>query len=115
MRGRRNPQSTMLAFVNLDERVPLDHPLGIIRRVADDALDRMSGDFDRMYSRTGRASDPPERLTKAPLLILLYPMRCERAFCQELDYNLLYRWFLGMDLMSRASIRPRSPRTGGGC
>ena len=99
MRGRRNPQSTMLAFVNLDERVPPDHPLRIIKKVADDVLERMSGDFDRMYSRTGRASVPPERLLKSLLLISLYSIRSERAFCEELDYNLLYRWFLDMDLM----------------
>ena len=99
MRGRRNPQSTMLAFVNLDERVPPDHPLRIIKRVADDVFDRMSGDFDRMYSRTGRASVPPERLLKSLLLISLYSIRSERAFCQELDYHLLYRWFLDMELM----------------
>ena len=99
MRGRCNPQSTMLAFVNLDERVPPDHPLRIIKKVADDVLDRMSGDFDRMYSRVGRASVPPERLLKSLLLISLYSIRSERAFCQELDYNLLYRWFLDMDLM----------------
>ena len=76
MRGQRNPQSTMLAFVNLEERVPPDHPLRIIKRIADAILDHMSGDFDRMYS-----------------------IRGERAFCQELDYNLIYRWFLDMDLM----------------
>ena len=99
MRGRRSPQSTMLAFVNLEERVPPDHPLRVVKRVADDVLDRMSGDFDRMYSQIGRASMPPERLLKALLLISLYSIRSERAFCQELDYNLLYRWFLDMDLM----------------
>ena len=99
MRGRRNPQSTMLAFVNLDERVPPDHPLRTIKRVADDVLDRMSGDFDTMYSKIGRSSVPPERLLKSLLLISLYSIRSERAFCQELDYNLLYRWFLDMDLM----------------
>ena len=59
MRGRRNPQSTMLAFVNLDERVPQDHPLRIIKGVADDVLDRMSGDFDKMYSKIGRSSVQP--------------------------------------------------------
>ena len=90
MRGRRNPQSTMLAFVNLDQRVLPDHLLRIIKRVADDALGRMSDDFDRMYSRIGRASVPPERLLKSLLLISLYSIRSERAFCQELDYNLLY-------------------------
>ena len=99
MRGKRNPQSTMLAFVNLDERVPPDHPLRTIKQVADDVLSRMSDDFDSMYSRVGRASVPPERLLKSLLLISLYSIRSERAFCQELDYNLLYRWFLDMDLM----------------
>ena len=99
MRGRRDPQSTMLAFVNLDERVPPDHPLRVIKCVADDVLDRMSGDFDRMCSKIGRASVPPDRLLKALLLISLYSIRSERAFCQELDYNLLYCWFLDMDLM----------------
>ena len=89
----------MLAFVNLDERVPPDHPLRIIKRVADDVLDRMTADFDTMYSRIGRASVPPERLQKSLLLISLYSIRSERAFCQELDYNLLYSWFLDMDLM----------------
>ena len=59
----------------------------------------MSGDFDLMYSKIGRASVPPERLLKSLLLISLYSIRSERAFCQELDYNLLYRWFLDMDLM----------------
>ena len=98
MRGRSAPQSTMLAFVNLEERVPPDDPLRVIKRVADDVLDRMSGDFDRMYSQIGRASVPPERLLKALLLISLYSIRSEMA-CQELDYNLLYRWFLDMDLM----------------
>ena len=64
MRGKRNPQSTMLAFVNLDERVPPDHPLRTIKQVADDVLSRMSDDFDNMYSRVGRASVPPERLMR---------------------------------------------------
>ena len=89
----------MLAFVNLDERVPPDHPLRIIKYVADDVLSRMSDDFDSTYSRIGRASIPPERLLKSLLLISLYSIRSERAFCQELDYNLLYRWFLDMNLM----------------
>ena len=105
MRGRRNPQSTVLAFVNLDGRVPPDHPLRVIKKVADDVLDRMSGDFDRMYSKIGRASVPPERLLKSLLLISLYSIRSERAFCEELDYNLLYRWFLDMELVDGAELR----------
>ena len=99
MRGRVDPQATMLAFVDLEERVPRDHPLRTIKVVADEALERLSPDFDRMYSKVGRGSVPPERLLKASLLISLYSVRSERAFCEELEYNLLFRWFLGMDLM----------------
>ena len=102
MRGRRAPQATMLAFVDLEERVPQDHPLRTIKAVTDEALERLSPEFDRMYSKVGRASIPPERLLKASLLISLYSVRSERAFCEELEYNLLFRWFLDMSLMDRS-------------
>ncbi len=102
MRGRPNPQRSMLAIVDLEERVPRDHPLRRIKEVADAALERLSPEFDRMYARVGRASVPPERLLKASLLIALYSARSERAFCEELEYNLLFRWFLDMDLMERS-------------
>ena len=72
MRGRHGEQEVMLAYVNLEERVPKDHPLRAIKMVADEALKRLSPEFDRMYSRVGRASVPPERLLKASLLISLY-------------------------------------------
>jgi len=102
MRGRPHPQRSMLAIVDLEERVPKDHPLRRIKAVADAALERLSPEFDRMYASVGRASVPPERLLKASLLIALYSVRSERAFCEELEYNLLYRWFLDMDLMERS-------------
>ena len=102
MRGRHDPQATMLAFVDLEERVPQDHPIRTIKIIADDALERLSPEFDRMYSKVGRASVPPERLLKASLLIGLYSVRSERAFCEELEYNLLFRWFLDMNLMERS-------------
>ena len=82
MRDHRNLQSTMLAFVNLDERVPPDRPLGIIKQIADDVLVRMSYDFDRMYSKIGRASAPPKRLEKAPLLISVLNTEREGLLCQ---------------------------------
>jgi transposase len=97
MRGRRNPQLTMLAFIDLEERVPMAHPLRMIKRLADEALADLSPTFDGMYAKDGRPSIPPERLLKASLLIALYSVRSERAFCEELDYNLLFRWFLDMD------------------
>ena len=99
MRGRRDPQATMLAFVDMEERVPKGHPIRAIKAVADEALERLSSEFERMYSKVGRASVPPERLLKASLLISLYSVRSERAFCEELEYNLLFRWFLDMNLM----------------
>ncbi len=102
MRGQQEPQVTMLAFVDLEARVPPDHPLRIIKALADQALAALSPEFDRMYAEVGRPSIPPERLLKASLLIALYSVRSERAFCEDLDYNLLFRWFLDMNLMERS-------------
>ena len=103
-RGRQQSQVTMLAFVNLDERVPMDHPLRTIKRLADAALADLSPLFDAMYAQEGRPSIPPERLLKANLLIALYSVRSERAFCEELDYHLLFRWFLDMDLLEPSFV-----------
>jgi transposase len=99
MRGRREPQVTMLAFIDLESRVPLDHPLRTIKVLADWALAALSLEFDQMYAEEGRPSIPPERLLKASLLIAIYSVRSERAFCEELDYHLLFRWFLDMNLI----------------
>ena len=99
MRGRREPQVSMLTFIDLETRVPADHPLRTINRLADRALAQLSPEFDRMYAQVGRPSIPPERLLKASLLISLYSVRSERGFCEQLDYNLLFRWFLGMNLI----------------
>src|SRR5262245_2122824 len=98
MRGRQNPQVNMLAFIDIETRIPLDHPLRTIKYMADEALADLSPLFDAMYAAEGRPSIPPERLLKASLLISLYSVRSEQAFCDELDYHLLYRWFLGMDM-----------------
>ena len=89
----------MLTFVDMDGRVPPDHPLRTIKALADEALRELSSEFDRMYAEVGRPSIPPERLLKASLLIALFSVRSERAFCEELDYNMLYRWFLDMNLL----------------
>src|SRR5215217_2414937 len=99
MRGRRDPQLSMLAFVDLDARIPANHPLRCIKRFADQALAELSSVFDRIYAAGGRPSIPPERRLKASLLIALYSIRSERAFCEELEYHLLYRWFLGMNML----------------
>jgi transposase len=99
MRGRCNPQLSMLAFVDLDARIPSDHPLRTVKRFADRALAGLSPVFDRIYAADGRPSIPPERLLKAGLLIALYSIRSERAFCEELEYHLLYRWFLDLGML----------------
>lgn len=99
MRGRLDPQVTMLAFVDLEARVPQCHPIRAIKVLADQALAALSAAFDRMYAEDGRASVPPERLLKASLLMALYSVPSERLFCDQLDYNLLFRWFLDMNLL----------------
>ena len=106
----------MLAFVDLESRVPVGHPIRTIKRLADAALSELSPLFDEIYAETGRPSIPPERLLKASLLIALYSVRSERAFCEELEYHLLFRWFLDMSLMEPGYSTPaRSRRTASGC
>ncbi len=85
MRGRQEQQVTMLAFVDVEERVRANHPLRTIKALTDQALMRLSPEFDQMYSDVGRPSIPPERLLKASLLISLFSVRSERAFCEELE------------------------------
>ena len=87
----------MLALVDPALRVPAGHPIRAVRALADAALAELSPVFDAAYAETGRPSVPPERLLKATLLVALYSVRSERSFCEQLGYNLLFRWFLGMD------------------
>ena len=115
VRGRRDPQVTMLAFIDLETRVPPDHPLRVIKKLADQSLEALSPDLDRMYADLGRPSIPPERLLKSSLLIALFSVRSERAFCEQLDYNLLFCWFLGMNPIEPSFDATPSPRTGSGC
>jgi transposase len=89
----------MLGFIDLEKRVPTGHPLRRIKALADQALGALSPEFDAMYAEIGRPSIPPERLLKASLLIALYSVRSERFFCEQLEYNLLFRWFLDMSLL----------------
>jgi len=98
MRGRPKKQLSMLVVSNVDDRVPADHPLRTIKDLADGVLKDLGPSLTRMYAKTGRPSIPPERLLKGMLLIALYSIRSERQLCEQLQYNLLYRWFLDMDL-----------------
>ncbi len=98
MRGTEKKQTSMLSLRTPEERVAQDHPLRAVKALADEALVELSPVFDAMYSKRGRHSIPPERLLKATLLMALHSVRSERLFCEQLDYNLLYRWFLNMDV-----------------
>jgi len=98
MRGEERQQRTMLMVFDLEQRIPQDHPLRRIKQLAETVLRELSPSFDRMYSATGRPSIPPERLLKGSLLMALYTVRSERLLCEQLDYNLLFRWFLDMEL-----------------
>lgn len=98
MRGDESPQRGMFSYVTLEQRVPQDHPLRPIRAMVDRALAEMSPEFDRLYSSVGRPSIPPERLLRALLLQMLYTIRSERMLMEQLDYNLLFRWFVGLEM-----------------
>jgi len=98
MRGEVNPQSHLFSYFSPEERVPKHHPLRTIKHYADKALTVLRSTFQSMYSDTGRPSIPPERLLKASLLMAFYSVRSDRLFCEMLDYHILFRWFLDMDL-----------------
>lgn len=101
MRGHLDPQASMFSYFAPEARVPVAHPLRSIKGYADTVLRSLSRDFDELYAVTGRPSIPPERLLKASLLIALYSVRSDRLFCEMLDYNILFRWFLDMNLEER--------------
>jgi transposase len=96
MRGADDKQGSMFSVVSPERRIPMDHPLRRIKAMADEILGGLSSTFDVMYSSTGRPSIPPERLLKSQILMALYTVRSDRQFCEQLDYNLLFRWFLDM-------------------
>ena len=96
MRGRDKRQDGLFSYVSLEARVPANHPLRAVRTMVDEALKAMSRDFGRVYALEGRPSIAPERLLRALLLQVFYSIRSERLLIEELDYNLLYRWFVGL-------------------
>src|SRR5574337_477903 len=98
MRGADVEQSGMFSYVSLESRVPQNHPLRAVRTLLDEALTAMTRDFERVYAKDGRPSIPPERLVRASTLQVLYSIRSERLLCEQLDYNLLFRWFVGLSI-----------------
>src|SRR5208283_3498859 len=98
MRGEDHHNDRLFSYVRPDSRVPSDHPLRVIRRIADAALASLSAKFNRLYAKTGRPSIPPEKLLRALLLQAFYSVRSERQLMEQLDYNLLFRWFVGLSM-----------------
>ena len=98
MRGHVDRQSGLFSHISVEDRIPSDHPLRRIKAQADPVLKSMNATFEAMYADGGRTSEAPERLLRASLLIALYSVRSDRLFCEMLDYNILFRWFLDMGL-----------------
>src|SRR5271165_7171847 len=96
MRGNEQRQDAVFSYVSLEQRVPTDHPLRAIRKMVDRALGELSAHFDGLYASTGRPSIAPEKLLRALLLQAQYGKRSERLLMEELDYSLLFRWFVGL-------------------
>src|SRR5260370_23052724 len=97
MRRTETKQGTMLSLLSPEQRIPQNHPLRAVKTLPEAALSELSPVFDEMYSAVGRPSIPPERLLKASLLMALHTVRSERMFCEQLDYNFLFRWFLDLE------------------
>ena len=102
MRGTPDPQLAMLTTLQPGDLIPADHPIRRIRVVVDAVLAELDGQFDAMYATSGRPSVPPEQLLKATVLMAMYSIRSERAFCERLNYDLLFKWFLDMPIDAKA-------------
>jgi len=98
MRGSDQQQIHVFSYISPEQRVPKDHPLRPIRKMVDAALKELSPQFDAMYAKVGRPSIPPEQLLRAQLLQMFYSVRSERLLMEELDYNVLFRWFVGLNM-----------------
>lgn len=101
MRGNDEQQNAVFSYVNAEQRIAADHPLRRIRAMTDGALKELSAEFDRLYAAGGRPSIAPEKLLRALLLQILYARRSERMLMEEMDYNLLFRWFVGLEMDDR--------------
>jgi transposase len=98
MRGDDEKQTALYSYLTLSQRIPADHPVRRIRAMVDRALERMDAELERLYSSTGRPSIAPERLLRASLLMVLYSVRSERQLMEQMNYNLLFRWFVGLEM-----------------
>ena len=98
MRGDDLPQTSLLSYIDLEARVPTDHPLRVTRHIFDHAFNSLERDFAKLYATNGRPSIPPEQLLRALILQVLFSVRSERQLVEQLEYNLLFRWFVGLGI-----------------
>jgi len=98
MRGEQDKQPVLFSYVSQEDRIPQNHPLRNLRKLIDPILEQLSSRFERLYSQTGRPSIAPEYLLRAMVLQILYSIRSERLLMEQLDYNLLFRWFVGLSM-----------------
>jgi transposase len=115
MRGPDEQTSHMFSYLSPEERVRPDHPLRPIRAMTERVFAELSPRFTKMYSDIGRPSIPPEQLLRALVIQSLYTIRSERLLMEEIDYSVLYRWFIAWGWMSRFGPSPRSVRIATGC
>src|SRR3989337_3202416 len=106
MRGDNLDQAGVFSYISPEERVPQGHPLRVVRDMVNRVLVELSPEFDRLYARTGRPSVPPEKLLRALLLQVLYTIRSERLLMEQLDYNLLFRWLVGLNMEDQVLVPP---------
>ena len=104
MRGKDEQQLDVFSYVSPEQRVPQDHPLRPLRVMVDEALRGLQARFHKLYAQTGRPSIAPEKLLRALLLQALYSVRSERMLMEQLDYNLLFRWFVGLNMKDVAKM-----------
>jgi hypothetical protein len=117
MRGGDARTEALFSYVSCERRVPMDHPLRAIRKIVNAALTALSQEFEKLYAKSGRPSIPPEKLLRALLLQAFYSVRSERQLMEQLGYNLLFRWFVGLSLDAAVwdvtvFTKNRAPRCG---
>ena len=98
LRSKDTKQQVFFSYKSIEDRIPKDHPIRALKQLVDEPLEKLSNDFDRLYSNTGRPSIPPEQLLRALLIQIFFSVRSERQLVEQLDYNMMFRWFVGLNL-----------------
>lgn len=98
VRSKDAKQQVFFSYKSIEDRIPQDHPIRTLKVLVDDILARLSPEFDRLYSHTGRPSIPPEQLLRALLVQIFFSVRSERQLVEQLNYNMMFRWFVGLNL-----------------